>query len=386
MAGLKIAVDALPAVPGKSGAVGAFSHLFNEAAQVDPHIQLLAFVTPAEYRYYTHHGQVSPKNVQFIQIPLAERGRVARLFAQHFIVPAVCRRAGAEGHLSFNPEPYTGMPGVKEIFKIVDLQFLDAPQQFGMAKSSYRQLMGVRKVQRSALIIANSTYTRQKILETYQPDPQKVVTLFEGVDLERFKLDVDRETCQKFLSQKYQLKFPAILYVSAYRPYKNHLPLLDAFSQFTKSSGLPHQLIFVGINIRGFKNKVQQAVIEKNLAGRVQLLDFIDDQDLPYFYRAADLSVYPSALETFGIPPLESMAAGTPVLISNQTACPEVSGPGGWVLDPLDTEGFAEVMQQILKDKKVYQDLVQRGLAWSETLSWKKSIQQTIQKIRSLYS
>jgi glycosyltransferase involved in cell wall biosynthesis len=380
-----VVVDALPAFPGKSGAVGAFRNLLKYAPGLDSSIEWLFMVTPSQQRYYQRGiEQEFGRNVAFRVLRFPESSRFFRLAAQHLVIPRICRALGAQVHFSMNPEPAFGMTGVQEVFKIVDLQFFDVPDQFGLYKTSYRKFMSRQKIRRAPLLIANSEYTKTQILSRFTVDPSKIKVIYEAVDHHLYSCDGDREQYRRAIATAYNLGYPYILYVSSFRPYKNHLALLDAFSLLIRNHKVAHHLVLVGINIGDYKRMVEKAAAARDLTDRVHCLDFIADADLVAFYRAASLSVYPTALETFGIPPLESMACGTPVIVSSLTAVPEISGGGACVVDPNDPEQFAIAMEKALLDGEFRQELIAKGLSWCRQFTWRRNMQETISAIKML--
>ena len=381
-----IAIDALPAIPGKSGAVGAIRNMLQIAPRIDEKLKIIVFVNPAEYEYYSEFvlSEYAPR-ITLVRLPIPNYSRMLRILIQNTIIPYLCDRLSVNVHFSMNPEPIFRMPTIVEVFKIADLQFIDVPQEIGNLKATYRILMGRRKINRAKLIIANSNYTKNKIMESFKVGPDRIEVVYEAVDHAFFNTDCTDNRAIDTLRQRYSVDYPFILYVSSYRPYKNHKILLDAFG-LLKKRGLPHHLVLIGNDIGDYKKRLEEKAEECGLVQSVHFFEFIHHWDLGHFYRTASLAVYPSELETFGIPPLEAMACGVPVIVSDKTAMPEVSGEGALVVDPHDIERMAEEMYRIITNKDVGEALRCKGLALSKRYTWERNISETLNIINKVIS
>jgi len=281
---LRVAVDALPAYPGKSGAVGLFRNLLQIAPEVDDSVDLTFFVSPSQHAYYARYldSRFSDR-IRFQTVNFSESSRLGRLVAQNLLVPRACQQLGLNAHFSLNPEPLFDMPGMVEVFKVADLQFIEVPQEFGIWKTCYRNYMGKRKVSRSELIIANSQYTQQRIIDSYNIEADRVQVVYEGVDHQIYFPEIDRSIPSAKIAEKYGVVYPFIIYQSSFRPYKNHLALLKAFQMLITKYNVPHHLLLVGININNYRQIIEHAINEGNLNSRIHCLDFVSDEDLRYF-------------------------------------------------------------------------------------------------------
>ena len=125
--------------------------------------------------------------------------------------------------------------------------------------------------------------------------------------------------------------------------------------------------------------RILQAVEELELEAHTIFTGYIPDEDLPAIYSGADLFVFPSLYEGFGLPPLEAMACGTPVVCSNAASLPEVVGDAAIMVDPYDVEGLAQAMRRVLADRDLQEDLRQRGLERAKLFSWEKTARETMQ-------
>ena len=178
----------------------------------------------------------------------------------------------------------------------------------------------------------------------------------------------------KQIVERYGITQPFVLYVSRIEhPGKNHCRLVAAMERLRKvqmaRGDEPHQLVLVGSRWNGAE-AVDAEIAKLQMGDAVVFPGFVEDEDLPSFYAAADLFVFPSLFEGFGIPPLEAMAAGTPVCASNQGSIPEVVGAAAALFDPYDVDAIARSMDDVLADESRRRDMRQAGYAQIQRFSW----------------
>jgi glycosyltransferase involved in cell wall biosynthesis len=165
---------------------------------------------------------------------------------------------------------------------------------------------------------------------------------------------------------------PFILSVGTVQPRKNYGRLVEAFHRLDESD--------LTLAIAGGKGWLDDPLYRQiealGLGERVRLLGFVDDADLPALYSAARVFAFPSLYEGFGLPPLEAMACGVPVVASRASSLPEVIGEAGLLVDPLDVEALASALRRALEDEDLRHTLISRGLAQARRFSWAESAQQ----------
>lgn len=211
------------------------------------------------------------------------------------------------------------------------------------------------------------------IIRYFKIPENKIKVIYLGVDEDYKPLS---ETEIRKVRQKYHLNYPFILYVGSLISHKNIPTLIKAFYKL-KKYGLPHKLVITGK--RGWKYKNIFEIISKlNLQKDVVFTGYVQREDLPALYNAADLFVYPSLYEGFGLPPLEAMACGTPVITSNTSSLPEVVGNAGIMVDPYDIDGLAKAMYEVLTNEGLRAELRKRGLERAKMFSWKKTAEETL--------
>ncbi|MBQ1252713.1 MAG: glycosyltransferase family 4 protein, partial [Firmicutes bacterium] len=176
---------------------------------------------------------------------------------------------------------------------------------------------------------------------------------------------------------------PFILYVGGYGLRKNVKALINAFYLLKKEENYPYQLVLPGKRNRDFDALDQMIEILK-LQNDVVFTDHIPVSEMPYFYNAAEVMVYPSIYEGFGLPPLEAMACGTPVIAAKTSSLPEILGDAALWFDPFHTVNLAEQIHRLTASKTLQDLYRQKGLQKAQTYSWKKTAQETASYFREI--
>jgi len=222
--------------------------------------------------------------------------------------------------------------------------------------------------------IAVSENTKNDLISLFDINPETVAVVPEAAN-EIFKPTNEKEQFQKYIFENYGVEIPFMLYVGTLEPRKNIPSLLKAFSIIRKH-GYSHKLVLVGG--KGWKySEIFSAINELSLTDQIVIPGYVPDEDLVYFYNLADLFVYPSLYEGFGLPPLEAMSCGTPVITSNKSSLPEVVGDAALLVDPLDVRALAGAIESVLANKELRAELSERGLKRAKFFSWEKTAEQT---------
>jgi glycosyltransferase involved in cell wall biosynthesis len=252
-----------------------------------------------------------------------------------------------------------------------DLSFRAHPEYFPTAIAFYMSILVGWAVRRAEVVIAISEFTRSEMQRFHPSAVHKTVVVHGGVGRE-FTPDGDPAADGAVL-REYGVEPPYILAVGNIHPRKNLGRLLDAYEQLARiRTDLP-PMVWVGVERWGSAPLQQRAQ-----AAGVRLTGRVAPEHLPAFYRRAALLVYPSLYEGFGLPPLESMACGTPAVVSDTTSLPEVVGDAAVLVDPTDVNGLAQALERVLFDAALRTDLRARGLARAAMLSWQQAAAQVI--------
>jgi glycosyltransferase involved in cell wall biosynthesis len=259
------------------------------------------------------------------------------------------------------------------IVTVHDLSFYRYPELFRPQNRVYLQAMTRRTVQHAAAVIAVSESTRRDIVRLLNVPESRIVVIPNGVDAEmRPVTDVSR---REALRQRYDLPDHFMLFLGTLEPRKNLTTLLEAYARYRRNGGR-HALVIAGAK-GWYYDAVYETASRLDLGDAVRFPGYIPQDELPLWYSLADLFVYPSLYEGFGLPPLEAMACGTPVITSNVSSLPEVMGEGGMCVDPHDPLVLAEAMGAVLGDAGLYRRLVRLGREQSQRYSWAETARQT---------
>jgi glycosyltransferase involved in cell wall biosynthesis len=267
----------------------------------------------------------------------------------------------------------------KSVVTVHDLSFLRVPACFPEGLLRYLEAAVPRAVRRADHVIADSHSTCRDLIELLGTPEQKITVIHSGVE-PRFRPmtgESDGETLAA-AGRKYSLPERFILSVGTIQPRKNLGRLIKAFSMLNaRCPALDLELV-----IAGGKGWLYEGILERvkalELEGRVRFLGFVDDVDLPALYNLAVLFAFPSLYEGFGLPPLEAMACGVPVVCSNASSLPEVVGDAALTFDPLDVEGLAEAMRRGIEDETLRASLVAQGLARAAAFTWPRAARELL--------
>jgi glycosyltransferase involved in cell wall biosynthesis len=270
---------------------------------------------------------------------------------------------------------------IPALLTVHDLSFVHYPETFPPSLVRYLNRVVPWSIKRASHILADSKSTRLDLLRIWDVPAEKVSVLYSGVH-PRFH-PVRDESQQAEVRARYGLgNTPYILAVGTIQPRKNYALLISAFSRI--AGDLPHNLV-----IAGGKGWLYEAILDQvnNLPNkeRVRFPGFVADADLPALYSAADLFVFPSLYEGFGLPLLEAMACGVPVLSSNASSLPEVvdeNGEAAVLLPPEDEIAWSHAMHRLLTDQDRRERMIKAGLHHARTFSW----QTAAQRLLELYS
>jgi glycosyltransferase involved in cell wall biosynthesis len=273
------------------------------------------------------------------------------------------------------------LPPVRRGRKVVtvhDLSFLRYPEGAGPRLRKYLSRAVPRSAREADLVLADSESTRRDVVDLLRIAAERVEVVYPGVD-RQFTVVQETEPLEE-VKRLYSLSWPFILTVGTLEPRKNLIALLEAYSVLKKRRGFGHKLVVAGR--RGWLYEgIFQRVEELSLTQEVVFLGFVPEEHLPALYSLADVLAFPSIYEGFGLPPLEAMACGTPVVTSNSSSLPEVVGDAGLMVAPDDHQALAEAIARVLDDADLREDLVKRGLARAAEFSW----QATGEKLLSVY-
>jgi glycosyltransferase involved in cell wall biosynthesis len=308
-----------------------------------------------------------------VVIPLNVQSRAKRILWEQTMLPWIVHKYKPDlYHTTGNILPLA-VP-CKTVATILDLQVLYYPENFPFVRRNYLRTMLPLTVRRADRVVAISEFVRQDILKHYPVRPEKVVAIpLAGLTPEEAACVVETRD----IRAAYDLPSRFLLSVGGSYPHKNLVRMVEAYASVADE--IPDILLIVG-EAFGMRGPLMEVLERTGLQarGKVRTLPFLPRADVLALYRAAHAYVFPSLFEGFGIPALEAMDCGCPVLASNGTALAEVVGDAGLVFDPLDMRSIASAMRTVSLDAGVHDRLIALGHARAREFSWKKNADRTV--------
>ncbi|MEW6002590.1 MAG: glycosyltransferase family 1 protein [Nitrospirota bacterium] len=282
-----------------------------------------------------------------------------RFFYINTILPGLCKLKGVDVLYC----PILEFPFISHtptVVHIHDLHFIHFSSEFGFAAPRLKfSLKIIRRIVKR--VIVSSEFIKNELIRLTDIRESQIDVVPLAYNNSVFK-PMPLEIRKDFLN-KNGLRENYILFVGSLFPYKNLKTLVDAFLRIKDK--IPHSLVVVGRREFSLKPPVKDE--------RITYMDYVDGEDLPFFYSCADLFVYPSLKEGFGIAPLEAMACGTPVISSNGGSLPEVVGDAAILFDPEDSESLSELIINVINNEGLRKELIEKGFKNIKNFSWRKT-------------
>ena len=345
-----------------AGINGYIQNLLGHLPEVDPHIDYTVFL--GERRYPGGAGL----DLRFSRLPTQRPP--ARIFWEQVIQPWSVQEAGLDlihGTAFVGPQ----VSACPFVITVHDLSFLLYPRSFPALNRVYLRVFTRLSVRRARRIIAVSESTKRDLIRYYGVSPAKVDVVYHGVDP-----DFRPMPAAEVAGFRRQRDLPGrfILFVGTLEPRKNVARLIEAYARLPESR--PPLMLLGG---KGWLYDEIFARVEMlNLQGEVSFVGYVPTEELPLWYNAATLFVYPSLYEGFGLPPLEAMACGTPVVTSAASSLPEVVGQAGLLADPTSSEALAAAMEQVLAHPDLQEEMGAAGLVQAKCFSWQRTAACTV--------
>jgi glycosyltransferase involved in cell wall biosynthesis len=309
---------------------------------------------------------------------------------EQFALPKAAREAGCQIlHCTSNTAPVNcKIPLVVTLHDIIYMESSYAKiltgsatpyQKFG---NVYRKMVVPKIVKKSQKIITVSHFEKNRIGEFFgMKGDNRLTAVYNGVS-EHFKPVTDKAELKR-VKEKYHLPDKYFFFLGNTDPKKNTKGTLKAFSDFIKRTGSEHRLVMLDYD-RTELDKLLDEIGDKNLINRIVLTGYVVNTDLPSIYCQSDVFLYPSLRESFGIPMLEAMACGVPVITSNTSSMPEVAGTAAFIIDPFKPEEITEAIIKILGDNVLRDDLVKKGFEQAAKFSWRAMAQSVLEIYREI--
>jgi glycosyltransferase involved in cell wall biosynthesis len=316
------------------------------------------------------------------EIVLPGKKPLARLWREHLLLPSACRRERIDLlHCPKSAIPFRSPCPV--VVTLHDLIPLKNPETEKLAARLYWHLQIPIAARRSDFIITVSEHARREIIADFNVAAERIRAIMLGFD-PAMGGKRDRSTTQKILA-KHNLPDDYILYVGTIQPRKNLATLIEAFHLLKRDRDVPHKLVIVGR--KGWLyDQLFTRIHKLGLDDEILFTGFVPDEELPSIYDRACVFVYLSLFEGFGLPPLEAMACGVPVITSNTTSLPEVVGDAGITLPPTDVSRVHEALRLVLGDEALRKTMRHTGLKRAQMFSWEAAAQETLEVYKAVLS
>jgi glycosyltransferase involved in cell wall biosynthesis len=229
---------------------------------------------------------------------------------------------------------------------------------------------------RSDCILTVSDASKRDILHLFNIPPEKIVVVYNAIDAHFSVTPADDAVAR--VRERYQLDHRFVLYVGNIKPHKNLVRLIEAFNALRTGELEDVKLLIIGDEISKLP-ALRRAVHRHKLHKHVRFLGYVPDDQLAVLYRLAAVFVFPSLYEGFGLPPLEAMASGTPVVTSNVSSLPEVVGDAAILVNPHDVDSIVDGLRLVLTDPARAADMRRRGLERAREFSWERSVARTLE-------
>ena len=240
-----------------------------------------------------------------------------------------------------------------------------------------------RIIEQSDLIITVSEHSKRDIQRIFQVPEERIAVTYEAP--ESVYRPIDKGEARSFVEKTYGIDSRYVLYIGGFSPRKNVRGLINAFYELQNSIPKDVKLVLVGKEARDF-DETSMLVEAMRLQDRVVFTGFAPVLELPYLYAGADLFVYPSFYEGFGLPPLEAMACGTPVITANNSSIPEVTGDAAVLINPHDMYDLAGAMEKVLNNPELGEGMRAAGMKQAANFTWRKCAEETLAAYQKLYA
>ncbi|MBC8162183.1 MAG: glycosyltransferase family 4 protein [Roseiflexaceae bacterium] len=266
----------------------------------------------------------------------------------------------------------------RTVVTIHDMGYMHFPESHTRAQRLYLRLSTAWSARVASMVIAISKTTRDDLIRYARVPPAKIHVIYHGV-APRFQADPPAEVVAA-TQARYRIAGPYFLFVGTVQPRKNLERVIEAFARFKpqSSAASPQPMLVIAGKKGWLTEAIERRAAEIGVAGQVRFIGYLPDADVPPLLRGALGFVFPSLYEGFGMPVLEAMACGAPVITSTTSSLPEVAGNAALLVDPRDVGAIAAAIGRLAGDATLRAELRQRGVARAADFSWDSCAQQTL--------
>lgn len=365
---MKIALDAR-FYNRETAGLGRYTHqLILNLSKIDKKNQYLVFLMKkdlADFKKNIKAKNFKSISVNFNHYSLAEQIRFPQELKKY--------RFDFIHFLNFNHPIFYRLPFITTIHDLTLYFFPSRSKKDFLHQLAFRRIMK-DAIKKSKMLIAASNRTKKDIIGLFNKNKDQIQVIYEG------GVDGYKKLSEKQINDfkhKNDLKKPYLLYVGQWRPHKNLVRLVYAFKILKDKYGFDGKLVLPGKEIPTWRD-VSKTIKKLELENDIIRPGFIDEKNLVYWYNGAEVFVFPSLQEGFGIPPLEAMASGTPVVAAEASCIPEVLGNAAYYFDPYSIDDMAKAIGKVLTDNNLKNNLIKAGFKQIKKYSWKNMAKQTL--------
>ena len=337
---------------------------------------------PELFLYTTGHSPTLARQVKGC-VQLAELRPTSYPLWEHFALPRAARHDHLDIlHCTANTAPAYLPSSVRLVLTVHDAMYMlaagEVPSQatfYQAVGRQYRRHMVPRSVRSAAAIITVSHQSKADIVRLLEATPDRVHVIAEAPGPEFQRMEAG--SAARLLPREIDSRRPVILGLAGSDPRKNTVRLIEAFRALVER-GYDHQLVLTGVT-HGLRNRLERIVSLPTLRSSVHLLGFASQEVLVALYSSAQFVAYPSLYEGFGLPVLEAMSCGAPVITSNTSSLPEIAGDAALLISPTNTDELAEAMVNLASDEARRAELIDAGYGRVRNFSWQEAATRTLQ-------
>lgn len=361
-----------------SGGIGVYTHqLVKNLNQMDNenNYHLIHYSKSNQDIYSQNNEIIIPKN-RFI------KRWGSYMFWRYFTLPQGLKKYNLDVvHDPYELGPFTFNQPFRKVITVHDLTPLLFPDLFKRGDVMLHRLLLKKTISKADKIITVSYNSQRDIIEHLNVPEEDIEVIYNGKN-ENFRPMNSQKI--RAVTEKYGLPSHFILSVGGLHPIKNIPRLMEAYS-IARKDGLEHKLVMVGGAVDKAED-VFNVITTLGLEDHVIFTGVVTDDDLVGLYNAADLFLYPCLYAGFGLPPLEAMACGTPVITSCNSSLPEIVGDAAKLIDPYDPKKIADAINDILSNDEMMKTLINRGLKRAKMFNWRKTAFETLKVYKEVYN
>src|SRR6201984_668396 len=330
-------------------------------------------------------AEIGSLPANFHTVPLLERDTTVK---GYFDCRATLKRLNCDlvhiPHLYWLPRSLP-CPYVVTVHDV--LEYMSRARGFSEVRRSMHFQLTNRVLRKAARILAVSEFSKSEIEKLFRVQPRRVGVVYNAID-ERFLRGHATDAERQMIAQRYQVTYPFLLYAGRISPHKNLIRIIEAFSALRGELDKEHKfpdlkLIIIGDDLSGHPD-LRRTVVRSGVQNEVRFLGFVPIEILGIFYDVAHVFLFPSLYEGFGLPPLEAMSHGTPVVTSNTSSLPEVVGNAAVLVNPENVFEIMHALHRVLLDQPLREKLKQRGYEQSKRFSWDSSAKRILRAYREV--